>query len=591
MAGGNDGGRIDGPMAFNYPWVSHFGRMNMTSTKTVGHAVVEALRREGISHVFGIVGAAFLDILDAMYDRTDIQFIGVRHEQAAALMADGYARVTGRPSVCLATNGPGVINLTYGVAAAYVAHSPMVILAPSPSREHQHRSSTQEFDQVSMFRPITKAAFQVTVPERIPDLLQHAFRVATSGKMGPVLVDLPRDIMVGNEIEVADLGPESYRIGQSRVQGDEELVDRAAQLLLSGQRPVIMVGGGVDWSLASQEAVELAELTGAALVTSYGRADAVPNSHPRFLGHIGRLGAPEAAEAVRKADVLLALGTRLSHSTTFYDNRFIQPETRIIQVDIDANEIGRNYPVSGGIQGDAKGVATQLLRLVRAAEAPPKGAWANEVEELSRRRWERLDSEGALNTMPLKPQRAYHELRKVIPHDAIISLDAGLTPAFGQDRLVFDVPRSLLISLDLGGLGFGFPEALGAKFALPERTVVNMNGDGGFLFNSQEMETAVRYGLNVITVIMNNGCWGSEKAYQKYAFNERYVAADVGSPDFELYARSFGALGIRVEAADQIGDAFREAQKAGGPSIIEVPVDPDEMPRPARLTDVTKERG
>ncbi len=561
----------------------------MSPTASVGHAVVEALRREGVQHVFGIVGAAFLDILDAMYDRTDIQFVGVRHEQAAALMADGYARVTGRPSVCLVTNGPGVINLTYGVAAAYVAHSPMVILAPSPSREHQHRDSTQEFDQVSMFRPITKAAFQVTVPERIPELLQHAFRVATSGKMGPVLVDLPRDIMVGTEIDTASLDPQSYRVGQSRVQGDEELVEQAVQVLLSGQRPVIMAGGGVDWSLASQEAVALAEITGAALVTAYGRADAVPNNHPQFLGHIGRLGAPEAAEAVRKADVLLALGTRLSHSTTFYDNRYIQPETRIVQVDIDANEIGRNYPVAVGIQGDAKGVATQLLRGLRAAEAPIKGEWLEEIKELCRRRWERLDSEGALGTMPLKPQRVYHELRKVVPTDAIISLDAGLTPAFGQDRLVFENPRSLLISLDLGGLGFGFPEALGAKFALPNRTVVNMNGDGGFLFNSQELETAVRYGLNVITVIMNNGCWGSEKAYQKYAFNERYVGADVGSPDFELYARSFGALGIRVEDADQIGDAFREAMNAQVPSIIEVPVDPDEMPRPARLGDVMKQ--
>ena len=561
----------------------------MSPTASVGHAVVEALRQEGVRHVFGIVGAAFLDILDAMYDRTDIQFVGVRHEQAAALMADGYARVTGQPSVCLVTNGPGVINLTYGVAAAYVAHSPMVILAPSPSREHQHRDSTQEFDQVSLFRPITKAAFQVTVPERIPELLQHAFRVATSGKMGPVLVDLPRDIMVGTEVQTTALDPGSYRVGQSRVQGDEELAERAVQVLRSGQRPVIMAGGGVDWSLASQEAVELAEITGAALVTSYGRADAVPNNHPQFLGHIGRLGAPEAAEAVRKADVLLALGTRLSHSTTFYDNRYIQPETRIVQVDIDANEIGRNYPVAVGIHGDAKGVANQLLRGLRAAEARVKGEWLEEVKELCRRRWERLDSEGTLSTMPLKPQRAYHELRKVIPTDSIISLDAGLTPAFGQDRLVFDTPRSLLISLDLGGLGFGFPEALGAKFALPDRTVVNMNGDGGFLFNAQEMETAVRYGLNVITVIMNNGCWGSEKAYQKYAFNERYVGADVGSPDFEQYARSFGAMGIRVEEASQIGDAFREAMSAQVPSIIEVPVDPDEMPRPARLGDVMRQ--
>lgn len=560
----------------------------MSTSMGVGQAVVETLRQEGVEYIFGIVGAAFLDILDATYERDDIEFIGVRHEQAAALMADGFARVTGRPAVCMATNGPGVINLTYGVAASYVAHSPMVVLAPSPSREHQHRDSTQEFDQVAMFKPITKAAFQATVPERIPELIRHAFRVATSGKMGPVLVDLPRDIMVGTEFEVDILSPESYRVGQTRVQGDEELVHKASQALLSAQRPVIMAGGGVDWSLCSEEVTELADLLGAGIVTAYGRADAVPNSHPLFLGHIGRLGAPEAAEAIKKADVLLALGTRLSHSTTFYDNRFIQKGTRIIQVEIDPKEIGRNYPVEVGIHGDAKGVGRQLLKLLKEAEAPRKDAWANEVTSLSRQRWQRLDEEGNLTSMPLKPQRVYHELRKVIPQDAIISLDAGLTPAFGQDRLVFNEPRSLLISLDLGGLGFGFPEAIGAKFAQPNRTVVNMNGDGGFLFNAQEMETAVRYGLNVITVIMNNGCWGSEKAYQKYGFNERYVGADIGSPKFDKFAESFGAKGYCLTSADEIGDAFQEAMKASGPTIIEVAVDPEEMPRPARLGDVVR---
>lgn len=560
----------------------------MSTSMGVGQAVVETLRQEGVEYIFGIVGAAFLDILDATYERDDIEFIGVRHEQAAALMADGFARVTGRPAVCMATNGPGVINLTYGVAASYVAHSPMVVLAPSPSREHQHRDSTQEFDQVAMFKPITKAAFQATVPERIPELIRHAFRVATSGKMGPVLVDLPRDIMVGTEFEVDILSPESYRVGQTRVQGDEELVHKASQALLSAQRPAIMAGGGVDWSLCSEEVTELADLLGAGIVTAYGRADAVPNSHPLFLGHIGRLGAPEAAEAIKKADVLLALGTRLSHSTTFYDNRFIQKGTRIIQVEIDPKEIGRNYPVEVGIHGDAKGVGRQLLKLLKEAEAPRKDAWANEVTSLSRQRWQRLDEEGNLTSMPLKPQRVYHELRKVIPQDAIISLDAGLTPAFGQDRLVFNEPRSLLISLDLGGLGFGFPEAIGAKFAQPNRTVVNMNGDGGFLFNAQEMETAVRYGLNVITVIMNNGCWGSEKAYQKYGFNERYVGADIGSPKFDKFAESFGAKGYCLTSADEIGDAFQEAMKASGPTIIEVAVDPEEMPRPARLGDVVR---
>ena len=562
----------------------------MTTSKnmTVGQAVVETLGQEGVRHIFGIVGSAFLDILDALYDRRDIEFVGVRHEQAGALMADGYARVTGGPSVCMATNGPGVLNLTYGIAAAYVGHSPVIVLAPSPSREHQHRDATQEFDQVSLFRPITKAAFQVTVPDRIPELIRHAFRVATSGKMGPVLVDIPRDIMVGSRIDSEILSPERYRTVQTRMKGDEDAVARAARLLLSAERPVVLAGGGVEWSEGSKATAELAEVLGAAIVTGYGRADAIPNTHPLFLGHLGRIGAPEAADVSRRADVLLALGSRLSQNTTFYDDRFIGPETKIVQVEIDPTEIGRNYPVEVGIQGDARAVAEQLLAVVKEAEKPRNESWSREVEGLHQQRWRRLDDEGNLETRPLKPQRVYHELRKVMPADVILTLDAGLAPNFGQDRVVFSQPRSLITSLDLGGLGFSFPEAIGAKFALPDRTVVNINGDGGFLFNAQEMETAVRYGLNVINVVMNNGCWGSEKAYQKYAFDERYVGADVVSPNFQMFAASFGAKGFRVEEPDQIGDAFREAMKANVPSIIEIPIDPEEMPRPARLADVTR---
>ena len=226
--------------------------------------------------------------------------------------------------------------------------------------------------------------------------------------------------------------------------------------------------------------VELADLLGAGLVTTYGRADAVPNTHPSFLGHIGRLGAPEAVEALKRADLLLAVGTRLSHRTTFYDNRFIPKDMPIIQIEIDPEEIGRNYPVAVGVQGDAGAVCAQLLDLVREAERPPNQAWVAEVGELCKVRWRRLEDEADRGTEPIKPQSVYNELRKVIPKDAIVSLDAGVTPAFGQDRLVFHQPRSLLVSLDLGGLGFGFPEALGAKLAMPDRTVVNMNGDGAF---------------------------------------------------------------------------------------------------------------
>ena len=551
-----------------------------------GVAVIEMLKQEGVSHIFGIVGSSFLDILDPLFDRSDVKFIGTRHEQGAALMADGYSRISGKPSVCLVTNGPGVLNLTYGIGSAFVAHSPVVVLAPSASRSHQNRASTQEFDQVALFKPITKAAFAINKIEVLPEALRHAFRVATSGKMGPVMIDIPRDLLPGAEIDLDLMTPDNYRPGQTRSRGDRDLIDKAAAVLSAAQRPVIIAGGGVQWSDAGEEVCRMAELTGAAIVTSYGRADAVPNDHPNYLGHLGRLGSLEGIEAVRQADTILAVGTRLSQSTTFYDNRFIPADAKIVQIEIDPQEIGRNYPITVGIEGDAKAVMDGLLEKVREGEPRPNSGWVAEIGDLATRRTNRLDDEGKDTTMPMKPQKVYAELRKVIPRNAIVALDAGLAPNYGQDRLNYYEPRSLITSLDLGGLGFSFPASIGAKFAAPDRPVINFNGDGGFLFNAQEFSTLVENNLPVVTVVMNNGVWGSEKAYQRYAFNERYVGADVTNPRYDKYAEIFGGAGFYVERPEDIGNAMIEALNCGKPSIIEIPTDPDEMPRPARLNEV-----
>ena len=404
--------------------------------------------------------------------------------------------------------------------------------------------------------------------------------------MGPVMIDIPRDLLPGAEIELDLLPPDTYRPGQTRSRGDQSLIDKAAAVLSASQRPVILAGGGVQWSNAGDEVCRMAELTGAAIVTSYGRADAVPNDHPNYLGHLGRLGSAEGIEAIRQADTILAVGTRLSQSTTFYDNRFIPEDAKIIQIEIDPQEIGRNYPVTVGIEGDAKAVMEGLLEKVREREPRPNEQWVSEIGDWNSRRASRLQDEEKLSGSSIKPQRAYAELRKVMPRDAIIALDAGLAPNYGQDRLNYYEPRSLITSLDLGGLGFSFPAAIGAKFAAPNRPVINFNGDGGFLFNAQEFSTAVQYNLPVVTVIMNNGIWGSEKAYQRYAFDERYVGADVVNPRFDKYAEIFGGSGFYVERPEDIGNALEEALASGKPSIIEIPTDPDEMPRPARLAEV-----
>ena len=555
---------------------------------TAGQAVVEALRAEGVKYVFGVVGSTFLDVLDALYDQPDIKFLGVRHEQGGAFMADGFARASGIPGVCLVTNGPGATNLITGVYAAYVGHSPVIALSGGPARDVVYRDAFQEADHVSLFRPVTKHAMTVNKTERIPELFRHAFRLAMSGKKGPVFIDIPRDLLNDQSIEAEFPSPESYRV-HHRPPGDLQLVRRAAELLKGAQRPLIIAGGGINHSGAAQQVVELADLLSIPMITSYGRNDAVPNEHPLYVGPLGRAGSPEAGELCAMADIILAAGTRLSNFTSFYDNRYIPRDARIIQIEIDEKEIGRNYPTAVGIQGDARAVLQGILGVLR--EEGAEGAdpsWKGEAQTLKAKRRKRLEAEGSLGGSPVKPQRVYAEMQKVIPPDAIVVLDAGACPAYGYDRLEFHQPSTLITPLDLGGLGFAFPEALGAKLGRPEAPVIAIHGDGGFLFNVQELETAVRERIAAVTIVMNNNEWGSEKAYQRALFGDRMVGSDITNPRFDKLAKLFGAKGFYVERAEDVGDALKEALASDLPSVIEIPVDPDELPAPVRVVEARR---
>ena len=550
-----------------------------------GQSVVEALRAEGVKYVFGIVGGTFLEVLDALYDAEDIAFVSTRHEQGAAFMADGFARATGRPAVCLVTNGPGATNLVSGVYAAYTGHSPVIAVSGAPSRDVVYRDAFQEADHVSLFRPVTKQALTVNASERIPELFRHAFRTAMTGKRGPVFIDIPRDLLGGAPIEHPDVPPPSYRVHQ-RLPADPELVARAAALLASAERPVIVAGGGVTHSGASETVVQLAELLSAPMITGYGRNDAVPNAHPLYVGPLGRAGAPEAGQVCARADVILAAGTRLSNFTSFYDNRYISADARIVQIEIDERELGRNYPVAVGIQADASAALSSILAALRAQPAQPgRAAWAAEAAGLRAQRRARLDDEAAWTGSPVKPQRVYGELRKALPEDAVMVLDAGACPAFGYDRLDFQRPGTFITPLDFGGLGFAFPEALGAKLGRPGAPVVAIHGDGGFLFNVQELETAVREGIAAVTIVMNNNLWGSEAAYQQALYPGREIGARIANPRFDKLAELFGARGYYVDRAGDVGDALTEAIDSNQPAVIEIPVDPDELPRPARLVE------
>lgn len=547
-------------------------------TMSAGQAVVEALRIEGVRYIFGVVGSCYVEILDALYAHPDIQFLGVRHEQVAAHMADAYARAGGQPGVCMATNGPGATNLITGVASASMNHAPMIVLTGAPMISQMLRDSFQELDQLTLFRPVTKAQIQIQQADRIPELFRHAFRLAMAGKKGPVLVDLPRD-MLNEPVDGLFAPPERYRWTQ-RDAGDARLISRAVEVLTHARAPVIIAGGGVIWSEAHTEVLDLAERLTAPIVTSYGHNDAVPHDHPMVLGALGRAGSPEAAEAVRSADVVLAVGTRLGHFTTFYDHRYIPQEAKLIQIDVDEKELGRHYALEVGILGDAKAVLSGILHMLDR-QPRDETRWSA-VHQWRQQRQARMATAGQSDTLPLKPQRVYQELRQLLPRNTIVTLDAGAAASHAYNQLDFYELRTFITPGDLGCVGAGFPSALGAKLARPDRPVVCLCGDGGFLMTSQDLETAVRERIPVITVVMTNNCWGSEKAYQKYFFNERYVGSDFTNPRFDEYARLFGALGLRAEKPEELRPALEKALAANVPTVLEIPVDPEELPFPAR---------
>ena len=387
------------------------------------------------------------------------------------------------------------------------------------------------------------------------------------------------------------LAPARYRAEHAGA-ANPEAVTAAAAALLRARRPVFIAGLGVGDSGARDELLELAGMFSAGVVTSYARNDVVPTEHPLVVGPIGRAGAPEAKAMLQGADFILAAGTRLAQFSTFYDHSVVPANVPIVQIEIDPKEIGRNYPVEVGLVGDARETLRALIAALRAGET----GWPRNREHLAivaqrkAERGTRLAATERLDSTPLNPRRVHAELRKVLPRDTVICIDGGsaVSPAFNMYD--FNEPRSFVTPVDQGCLGFAYPASIGAKLAAPGRPVISLNGDGTFLMNACEIETAMRCGVPVVAIVLNNNCWGSEKAYQKYFFNGRYIGADLTNPRFDKFAELFGARGFYVERAGDIGNAVGEALKAGVPSIIEIPVDPEALEQPARGDAVKQNR-
>lgn len=541
-----------------------------------GAAIVECLRAEKARYAFGIIGSSYLEVLDAFYDPADIDFVSVRHELAATHIADAYARMTGGIGVCLAQGGPGVTNLVTGMAVAKHAFSPVLALGGATMTAHESRDSFQEIDQVSLLKPVSKAALRINRADRAAELTRHGIRTAMSGRRGPVFIEMPRDLL-SHQVEFEPQAPDQYR-PVSAAGPNAEVVARAMALLSSAKKPLVIAGSGVKWSQGSKELVAFVEALDVPLVTSNANRDLVPNDHPLFFGQLGPRGSAVARELAQEADVIFALGTRLGFTTGFFNFNYINAAAKLIHSDIEASEIGRIYPVAVSIVGDARLVAEACLAEVRKARAREllKG-WSDWTRE-RRRIWQ--DARNAAirePAVPVRTSRFFAELRQAVPRNVHVVTDAGYWGNSATDAFDHFACPSLITPQEFGCLGFSFPAALGVKFARPEAPVICVNGDGGFAMNMQELETAIRCKLNPVVLVLNNFSWGVEKSYQKDFFQERYVGANLGNPRFDQLAQSFGARGVRVERANEIGDVVREALKNDLPTVVDVIADPSEI--------------
>jgi len=546
----------------------------MTEKITGGEAVYRILKGVGIRTVFGLLGGSMLELYDAIHRDRGIAYVGARDERAAGHMADAYARVTNSPGIVLgAQAGPGVVNLATAVAEAHLAYSPLVVIAGAISRRDLGKDTFQEVDQVALFAPICKRSLLVSDPERLPAMLTDALRLAMSGRRGPVVLHVPRDLFAA-EIPAPDAAP--LTVARPGPPNPEDLA-ATVELLEAAQRPVIVAGGGFKWSGGTEALVALAEHLQIPVVASTGHADVMRHGHPLFAGQGGPRGNAVASGLTHNADLLLVLGARLAFNSTFHSHDYISASSKIVQVDIEASAIGRYFPVALGIQADAGATATALRNAAHFLDGSGWQDWREQFFQ-DRKTLEDERAEEARNpVMLLHPRRALGEIREVLPEDALVTLDTGNACLRAADRLAHYQTPGLITPLDFGLVGFGYAAALGAQAALPERPVVSIIGDGGFGFTLSEITTAVRHQLPVVAVVLDNGAWGAEKAYQAEFFGGRLLGAEIDSPPYDEVARLCGAKGYRAENPGEVGTALKSALAERQPAVIHVRIDPDAL--------------
>ena len=541
---------------------------------TGGQAAVKSLKKEKVKHVFGLIGSATMEMFDALYHEKNIKFIGVRDERTGTHMADGYARASNQPGIILAgQNGPGATNLVTGLAQAKAAFSPVVSIAGSYSTKDKMEDAFQGLDQQSLFKPVTKKTWTVKNAKKIPKTFSDAFKLAMSPRRGPVCINLPRNILANKEKFKINEKKQSFN-NQNSTKAKPNYIKKAVKIISSSNKIVIIAGGGIKYNSKYKSVIKLAELLNTPIVTSAGHGDALPFNHKLNAGQMGPRGNPVASKLVKEANVIIALGTRLGFNSTFYSYEHINKKAKIIQIELEKSMIGRYFPAVVGVNGDAATVADQLFKEIKKQNITLDiKKWTNSYLN-ERNKFLKKRDEIKFKNFPIQPNGLFKQLRQVLPKNSAITLDAGTLCLQATDALEYYDPPSLFTPLDFGLVGFSFACGLGVKVAKPNRKVISLMGDGGFGMTISELSTAVEYGINTITIVMNNKSWGAEKAYQKDFYGKRYLGADISSPPFDKVAELYGAKGFKVKKVSEINQAVREALKINKPVVIDVDVDP-----------------
>jgi sulfoacetaldehyde acetyltransferase len=581
-----------------------------TQKMTPSEAFVETLVANDVTDIFGIMGSAFMDAMD-IFAPAGIRLVPVVHEQGAGHMADGYSRVSGRHGVVVGQNGPGISNCVTAIAAAYWAHSPVVIVTPEAGTMGIGLGGFQEANQLPMFQEFTKYQGHVNNPKRMAELTARAFDRAMS-EIGPTQINIPRDHFYG-EIEAEIAKPQRLDRGP----GGEKSLDEAAELLASAKFPVIISGGGVVMADGVEECKALAERLGAPVVNSYLHNDSFPASHPQWCGPLGYQGSKAAMKLISQADVVVALGSRLGPFGTLPQHGldYWPKDAKIIQIDADHKMLGLVKKISVGICGDAKAAATALTRRLEgktlacdstkqdraATMSAEKEAWEKELDE-----WTNERDDYSLDVIAeseqeegnwLHPRQVLRELEKAMPADVMVSTDIGNINSVANSYLRFERPRSFLAPMSFGNCGYALPTVIGAKAAQPERPAISYAGDGAWAMSMGEILTCVRHDIPVTAVVFHNRQWGAEKKNQVDFYGRRFVAAELEHQNFAGIAKAMGAEGVVVEKLEEVGPALKQAVDAqmndGKTTVIEImctrelgdPFRRDALSKPVRFLD------